>query len=298
MSPAAFPPERHIMRDLAMTSQPLDHGRHVTVAPLPDGARDRAGRPSMGFLATLADATATLASLPVARPEWTATADLSLHATGIGASGPVIVDARLVRAGSRLMVVRASVHDGLGDDADDILDELIDMPAQPSRHPLLAVGSLSFVRMPAAQSTASQIDLEQDGARRTMTSNLPDDRPLGSRVGLRVVDDHPGAVELDRSDYVVNSMGAITGGVHAIAMQAAAEARHPDLVATDLHIRFLSPARMATLRATSSPIRSDGDAVVESVEVTAQDSDDLVSIGTVGLGPAPGRGSNGGRAEP
>jgi hypothetical protein len=36
-----FPPERHVIRDLAMTSQRVAEGRHVTVAGTVEVAHDR-----------------------------------------------------------------------------------------------------------------------------------------------------------------------------------------------------------------------------------------------------------------
>lgn len=78
-------------------------------------------------------------------------------------------------------------------------------------------------------------------------------------------------------------MGAITGGVHAIAMQAAAEVAEPDLVANGVEIRFLSAAKVGPLRATATPVRSASDHAVHLVEVTDEGNGRLVSVGTVTL---------------
>ena len=84
-----FPPERHVIRDLAMTSQRVAEGRHVTVAPVPDSVRDRAGRPMVGLLATLADAVAAGVVLPAVNPDWTARSSVRSGPTlGWGGPGP------------------------------------------------------------------------------------------------------------------------------------------------------------------------------------------------------------------
>jgi acyl-coenzyme A thioesterase PaaI-like protein len=279
----AFPPLDHFFTDLAMTYGRMGIGRHAAVAPMVDALRDDAGVPGVGLLGTLADGVAGFAVLPIADPDWTATSDLGVHVTGAPADGSVLVDAQVVRAGSRLVVMKVTVHDGGRDTADALLDELRHAPTETSPRPLVAHALLSFVRMPREKSRARDIRTDEiidQIAPRTVT---PPDAPLTERIGLRVLAGDRVAVEVDASEYVHNSMGSVTGGIHVVAAEAAAAACVPELSCTGIDLRFLSPVRVGPMRVTATALRRGPTDALVAVDLT-DGTGHPVSVGTVSLG--------------
>ena len=278
-----FPPARHVVRDLGYTSQRICDDRHAAVAQVPSGLRDRARLPSVAGLAILADAVAAVAVLPAAQPDWTATANLGLHLTGRTAARAVVVDARVVRAGARLVTARVTIHDAGAMGPDGVLDELLRAPADPYPGVLVAEALVSFVRMPASRSRARDTDIELMSARRVVESASPAEGSLAERVGVRTIDGDRGLVEVDAVEYVGNSMGSITGGVHVLAMQAATESVDRRIAASGVDIWFLAPAKMGPIRASATQLRGSTSNGVCSVEVTDEGAGQLVSVGTVGF---------------
>src|SRR4051812_31379023 len=79
---AAYPPDKHFLRDLDSQSWQVTVDRALMSAPLTDGYRNAAGSAALGFLAALVDIAAAPVALIAATPDWTATQDMSLHAAG------------------------------------------------------------------------------------------------------------------------------------------------------------------------------------------------------------------------
>jgi acyl-coenzyme A thioesterase PaaI-like protein len=278
-----YPPAHHFLRDLGVVSEQLSAERSLTVAPVSEAERSHDGRAALGFLVTLTDINAALVALIAGAPDWTATADLALHTTGGVAGRSAIVDSRLVRAGSNLVIVTTDIYDG--GDADDPHDSL-DHPdrARPSG----ATGLVTFARIPRKASAASDDfdPAEMVGQRRELVAGggPPNGEPIFERVGLEVVDPAAGVVDLHRCEYVRNSFGAINGGVLGLVFQGAAEATVPGHVATDLQIHYLAQAREGPVRTASTVLRQDGDHALCSVAARDAGRDDtLLALATVGL---------------
>lgn len=286
---------RHVLRDLHTTTEQISETRSVSVTPVVDALRDPDGRPTLGLMATVADVNASLVALLAGRPEWTATVSLTLHTArgrtratadrpiGGPIRGPVVVDARLERAGSKIVVVRTALHDGDGRSPDEILDQMRDVSVDPG--PLLAVGVATFTRIPASASRAAgRFDpAAMIGRRRGPSPEDPvPEVPLADRIGWQTIDPSTGTMELVATPYVQNSFGAVTGGVHAMLMQAAAEGAHPGMVATAVELHYLAQARGGRLRTRIERLRAD------CVEVRLLDDDDVtITLGTVTVVQAP-----------
>ena len=89
----------------------------------------------------------------------------------------------------------------------------------------LGIATMSFAVLPRRAENLS-IDQADRVARMTMAtpaSGLIE--PFHERVRLTVVDADDGAIELPLTDYVVNSMGAIQGGM--VARPSPRPARRP-----------------------------------------------------------------------
>jgi acyl-coenzyme A thioesterase PaaI-like protein len=234
-----YPPEQHFLRDLQVLNwlEGTEHG--VAELDIGDGVRDSSGRVSLGALITMADIACTRAALLAVAPDFVATLDLSVTTGARPRDGLVRAEARVVRAGSKIVSVDGLVRD-IG--------------------PLTA----SFVRIPNEASLVSEVPAI--GVRSKLDRVGPAvTGPLTQRMGLRVSGD---TAELDRTDYVANSFGTINGGAVGFLVAAVAESV-TGWSAADVTLRFLEQTKVGPARATASVIgRTAGHAIAD---VTARD---------------------------
>lgn len=267
---STYPPERHAIRDLDLWTIHPSEGRSVCVGDLTAGVRNAGGTASLGYLCAAVDVSAAVVALIAGHPEWTATADLALHQATPITEGPVVVDSRLVRAGSNIVVVGVDVYDGEGRAREDVVD------TSTLRHGAHSI--VTFARIPRRASVmADRFDPAANLGQ--WRHNGPDDRsalevPILERIGLRVVDAEAGVVELDQSPYVANSFGTINGGVLGMVFQGAAEAAHPGMVAVDAQVHYLAQSKVGPARTSCTRVRETADHAVCSF--------DLVDVGSGG----------------
>jgi acyl-coenzyme A thioesterase PaaI-like protein len=270
-APLAYPPAHHFLRDLAIAMAPLDDGRWVATAPVDEPLRNRAGAAELGVLTAVVDIGASRVALVAAHPDWTATSNLELSATGWVLGQSVVLVGHLLRAGSRTVVVGYEVYDGAGLDGTDPLAAVASGGDDSFGHlTRAATGRIAFARIPRAASAAAALLDDSAPPGPTPALTRVDDRPttpLLDRVGVRVVDAPGGVVEVDASEYIRNSFGAINGGVLGMVAQAAAETTRPELVATDAHIHYLSQAKTGPLHTTCDVLRTGSEHAVVTVEM-------------------------------
>jgi acyl-coenzyme A thioesterase PaaI-like protein len=251
-----YPPPQHVLRDLRVESW-LESEEHAHAElPIDDVVRDASGAVSLGALVTVVDIACARVSFTAAHPHWLATADLSLATGDRPKDGLVHVQARLTRAGSKLI----SIGVDLGD---------------------VGSGFVTFVRIPREASDVAERPAAPLGQRMSMTlEGPPPTLPITELMKLRSVD---GAVELDRHDYVRNSFRPINGGVMGFLVARAAEDA-PGLVASDLDLRYLGQAKAGPARATATVVRQRADHAVTQVRVVDAGADDAVlAVATVTL---------------
>lgn len=233
-----YPPDEHVLRDLQIESwlDAPDHG--FAELPITDAVRDRSGAVAVGALVTLVDLACARVSFAAAHPNWIATADLSVVTSGPVTAGRVTAEARMVRAGSKLISIDVDLH-GAGRAA------------------------ASFVRIPREASLVER-PLPAIGERMTMPLvGPPSDRSILDRLGLRSTH---GGIELDRADYVSNSFGTINGGVLGFLVAAAAE-EATGLTTADVALRYLGQTKVGPAHAAATVIRSGADHAVCDVHV-------------------------------
>ncbi len=283
-----YPPDHHVLRDLRVTTELVTAERAISLAPVPDSARNAAGAASLGFLVAVVDTNAAPLALVAGQPDWTATADLALHATGWLTEGPVLIDSRLERAGSNIVVITTQLFDGQGIEELDEFAREVPARCEPAS---VARGLLTLRAHPRGASVAAgRFDpTGLVGQRRQVSPAAPPaPEPLMERIGLRVVDAARGVVELHNRDYVRNSFGTINGGVLGLVFQGAAEAAIPGLVATDVHIHYLAQAKAGPARTSLEILRHVSDHAVCTVRaVDAGNDDRVLALATVVLQPPP-----------
>lgn len=284
----------HFVGDLRLTELLITEGRCITTAPLTDAVRSVAGGASLGVVATMFDVGASHPAVIAGRPDWTATQDLALHGTGQPViEGPIVVDSQLVRAGKKVVAVAGSVYDGAGEEDLAALREAIDGGdgSDGGRGLTLAAsGLITFARI--SRSAAPGMDTYDPatwvGQVRRVLSARPDAGSLSARLGLRVIDAPGGRLELERTPYVINSIGTIQGGAQAVLIEAAAEVMRPPMVAVDMQIHYLSQLDAGPVRTSGRVLREASDHAVVTVKVEdAGSGDRLLSQATVTLWAPP-----------
>lgn len=235
---SSYPPDEHVLRELQIVSwlEASDHG--IGEMPVTDASLDASGRVALGALVTFVDVMSAGVAFHAAGPHWIATADLSVVTAERPSSGVVTAEARLARAGSKLIAIEVDLHDA-------------------------GTAMLRFVRIPRTASRSGERPLPAIGERMGMPLRSDPVDSLVARLGLRPVE---GGVELDSTEFVSNSFGTINGGVLGYAAAAAAE-RAAGGVAADVHLRYLSQTKVGPARALATVVRAGADHAVSDVTV-------------------------------
>ena len=249
-----YPPPQHVLRDLRVTSW-LESETHAHAElPVDDVVRDASGAVSLGALVTAVDMACARVSFSAAHPHWIATADLSLSTATRPRDGVVHVQARMARAGSKLISIEVDLGEA-------------------------GSGFATFVRIPREASDVGERPAARIGDRMTMTlEGPPPTTPITELMQLRTVD---GTVELDRHDYVRNSFRTINGGVMGFLVSRAAE-EATGQVAADLVLRYIGQTKVGPARARATVVRRrDDHAVADVTVVDAGANDALMARATV-----------------
>ncbi|MCU1484514.1 MAG: hypothetical protein JWN67_1260 [Actinomycetia bacterium] len=233
-----YPPEDHVLRDLRIESWLEAEDHSFAELPVDDAVRDRSGAVSIGALTTLVDIACARVSFAAAQPHWIATADLSI-ARGVPVhDGVVQAEAKVSKAGSKLISIEVDLH-GAG------------------------TAAATFARIPRSASEVVRA-LPSVGERTSMPLlGASRSGAITERMGLRAAH---GGVELDRTDYVRNSFGTINGGVLGFLVAAAAEDA-TGLVAADLVLRYLGQTKVGPAHAAATVVRTGTDHAVCDVRV-------------------------------
>jgi len=265
-----YPPPRHMLRDLLISVELQEKTRCVARAPIvPEICTDRGGV-HVGVIATLVDVLGASVAIRAVYPDWIATSGISIYTTRPATLGTITASGTLIRAGQSIIVID------------------IDISAEPSGHgkPAASIGSavMTFSRLPRRKDT---IEVEFDSVSAT-TFAVEGSGLLRSyldEVGLKILDDGAGVIEINMSNYVRNSFNAIQGGIIAlladVAGQCAARAapgRH--LITKDMTIHYLSQGKVGPFRTMANVIRTTNDTALTRVEVVDKGANDrLLMVG-------------------
>jgi len=267
---ADYPPPKHVHRDLHIEvdqREELPTVRAPVVRELlgPDGAV------RTGALAVPLDVFGGNLAVEAATPDWALTAQLELHVLTPLREGTITVSGRPLRAGKTNLVAEARI------DASDAARLRGDAPC--------AVGRLTFTRVPVRGG-------EPPRARRGgllygfAEGGEKFEQPFHDAIGLRTLDPAAGAVELALVPYVVNSVGALQGGLVVALADASAERAGRALLArevvtTDLSVHFLALGKQGPFRTRATRLRSDPETALFSVEILdAGQEDRLMAVAT------------------
>ncbi len=275
MAVGGYPPPGHYLGDLGFTTEVLSDTTAMArtrVTPFVSGGD---GGARAGVLATLVDVVGGLLGVRILRPDWMATADLTLQLARPAVGPHVEARAELVRRGRTTMVIEALVVN-VDDNGNEVRVEGTPAPA--------AWSTLTFAILPGGNRAATQplpfdlpttMDIKGQGL----------DRPLLETLGMTVEDGAAGRVSLPVHPYLHNSIEAVQGGAMALLGEvAAAEALGASvgqpagsMVITDLQVAYLTLGRVGPIVTRATVLDAQGapggvgSVVVELIDAGAED---------------------------
>ena len=246
MAVGGYPPVTHYLGDLGFTSEVLsDTSARGSTAVNPHVSAAGAGARA-GVVATLVDVVAGMLAVRVLRPDWMATADLTVQLVR-PATGPFI-EARvdLVRRGRTTLVLEALVVNVDGDGTEVLGPGGSSAP--------VAWCTTTFAILPGGNRTTTE-ELPFDLPARMEIGGSVLERSLTDAIGLSVVEAAAGRVSLPVHPYLHNSIGAVQGGAMALlgdvaaseALGAATGLGTGGIVVTDLQVAYLALGRVGPI---------------------------------------------------
>jgi uncharacterized protein (TIGR00369 family) len=253
----AYPPAQHLLRDLGLDVENRDDGTSAAWLTITPALLDDTGSVRAGVLATIVDMVGGGLSAQVASPNWIATADLTLHLVGRATSGIVAASTRVLRAGRTTVVLEVLLRNG--DTAIGFATMTFSVLPRRDGNPVITFGA------DAARLTS--LVIPGSGFR----------APVLDALGVEVVDAGGGVVDVPVTDYSRNSLGALQGGVVAIAAEVAAEhalraACGTPVTVKDLQLTYLALVR-SSLRTSTQVMHAStdyGSAYVDLVDVGSE----------------------------
>lgn len=242
---------------------------------LPDLCDDGGGI-RLGAICLLADYAAGITALASVTPDWPVTHDLAVHLMRPAPpEGELEATCEVVRAGRNNVISETSVVSPVVGEVARVFVTFTRLPRRDDT-PTARPGGLT--------NLAEDLSIERP--------RVPLDDAVGFRRGVGPIDvsgngpnDGQAIVEFDHNPFIVNSLGAIQGGVIGLALERAASwAGERSLGVrcrtTDLHLHYLALGRSGPFQARAEVLRSD-DAVVTSriALVDTGDDDRLLAIG-------------------
>jgi uncharacterized protein (TIGR00369 family) len=265
-----YPPLHHMLRDLLISVEFQEKTRCAVRAPVvPEICTERGGV-HVGIVATLVDILGASLAIRAIYPDWIATAGLSIYTTRPAMSGTIVASGTVIRAGQSMNVIDVDISEELGG----------------TTQPGTSIGSavMTFSRLPRKKDT---IKIEVDSVS-GMTFGVEGSglsRCYLDEVGIQILDEMAGIVEIKMSDYVRNSFGAIQGGIVALLADlagqcAARAATGKPLITRDMTIHYLAQGKLGPFRTRTRVLRKTNDTAVTRIEVVDTGANDrLLTVG-------------------
>ena len=227
-------------------------------APASAHLRGPHGGVRAGALLAMLDNVGGLCGGLAALPEgWVVSTNLSARTVALAHTGPLRIDARVLRRGRSSVLTAVEIHDEGAHDAlvvDGVLTSAIlvpqNGPPQWSRPLVLEAGEPPPEPVPTVPEW----------------------------LGAQAVD--ASTVEMALAESLRNPWGILHGGAVASLVDVAAE-HVTGGVTTDVVLHFLAPNRVGPVRAVARPIGSRADGTVLRVEVRDQGADRVTALAVV-----------------
>lgn len=261
----SYPASGHVLRYLRLAFDSSVPGRTEGLMPAMADLCDDGGGIRLGAIALLADFAAGITALDTVSPDWTVTHDMALHLVQPAPpKGELEATCEVMRAGKNSVTSETIV-------VSPVVGEV-------------ARVFITFTRLPRRGDTPMAAPITRINL--AESSNVERPRAaLDEAVGFRLEQGQRSYVEFDHSPFIVNSLGAIQGGVIALALERAASwagqaALHRPCRTTDLHLHFLAMGKQGPFQARAEVLRADDGVVVSRIGLfDTGDHDRLLALG-------------------
>ncbi len=295
MTIAGYPPAHHILSDLGIQSESATETSATARIRVTPNITAADGGVRAGVLAVLVDIVGGTVGVRALRPDWMATADLSLHLVR-PATGPFVeARAEVLRQGRTTLVIEAGVFNVSADGSD-----VGPVAGQPVP---VAWATMTFAVL-AGQSPTSTLDVSSELPTRWSFSGAGLEVPVTEALSISFDGAGSGRVSMPVGEYLFNSFGAVQGGVMALlgdvagaeAARAAGGPGAESLVVTDLQVAYLALGRVGPIVSRSRVLDGGGDgsrrsAVVELVDEGAGGRlTTVINVGAVPVATTAGTG--------
>jgi len=291
---AGYPPARHLLSDLGIEAESIAESDTLARIRATPHIAAADGGVRAGVLATLVDLVGGSEAMRAARPDRMVTADLTLQIVR-PAVGPFVEGrGRVVRRGRTTLVIEAGVFDVSGDGSE--------ATAGAEHAPPAAWATMTFAIHAGNQSKASGDEGPQLPARWSFTgAGL--EGPVVDALSLSEAGVDGDEVSMPVREYLLNSFGAVQGGVMALLGEVAAIRGFEragglgGVVVTDLQVAYLATGRVGPIVSRTMVRGGDGpgaagsrrNAVIELVdEGEGGRLTTVINVGAVFSGPPAG----------
>jgi acyl-coenzyme A thioesterase PaaI-like protein len=267
--PPTYPPDLHIVRDLGPVIERGPEGAAILLPIVPE-ISDAGGRPRVGVLATVIDIIAGETAIREVLPSWVATSNLSLHVGPLPQHGTLRARPRVLRHGRTTLVMEVDVdHVETGDP--------------------LGLSTIGFSILPSRSALQARVDWAEKPEARTEFASEGSGltKPLLETLGVVFDPAEAAHTRLAASSYVINTLGAMQGGVVAILIDAAADhfaAQRSGRVSQlrGLEIHYLKLARVGPVRADVRTLSETASGLLLRVSLHDEGADNvLLTVATV-----------------
>jgi uncharacterized protein (TIGR00369 family) len=247
---------RGVSRYVRVDLREGDEGHMVGHAPASAHLRGRHGGMRAGALLTLLDNVGGICAGLAALPDgWVVSTNLAARTVALAQTGPLRIDAAVLRRGRNNVVTTVQIRDE-GESGALVVDGVLTSAI------LVPENGPPYHRRPLVLDAGPAAGMV----------------PLDEWLGVRAAG--PDAVEIDLTDEMRNPWGILHGGVVATLVDLAAE-RATGGVTTDVVLHFLAPNRAGPVRAVARPLGVRTDGQVCRVEVRDEGADRLTALAVV-----------------
>ncbi|MEL7156030.1 MAG: PaaI family thioesterase [Actinomycetota bacterium] len=275
-TPLPYPASGHVLRYARLAFDATTPGQTEGLMPaLPDLCEEGGGI-RLGAICLLADYAAGVTALASVQPDWPVTHDLAVHLVAPAPpEGELEATCEVVRAGRNSVISETSVRSPVAGEVARVFVTFTRLPRRPDT-PTARPGGLT--------------NLAED--RSIERPRVPLDEAVGFRLATAADGDHgQSVVAFDHSPFIVNSLGAIQGGVVALALERSASWAGEQSLGrpcrtTDLHLHYLALGRTGPFEARAELLRVDDTVVTSRVGlVDTGDDDRLLALGVASAQP-------------
>ncbi len=259
----SYPPEDHILRDLAIDVAIDEAGNADIHAPVTTHVCTQNGILYAGVLGTLVDVVGGILAVQAIAPDWLSTANITLMTTRDIKFGDVSGQGRIVRCG------RTSVVVGV-----DLYSETDGSAGKPKP---AGTAMITYSRLTSDQRALRIRDKNQSARFSLGLASL--EQPLLEKIGIQILDSASGRLQIDMRTYVRNSLNSLQGGIIAFLGDLAGQmttstACGGSWQTRDLIIHYMTPGIKGPFATRTEVLRSDNQHALMRIEVLDRGDDD------------------------